>query len=351
MIGKNIGLVALLRHKMKETNPDSKLINFHCIMHQEALCSKVGNFKDVMNIVVKTVNKIRANSLNHREFQSLLDEVDAQYSDVLYHSEVRWLSRGIVLKRFYDLIHEIDLFMINKGKQILELSDPDWIFNLSFLINITAYLNELNLKLQGRDQIVIELFSHIKAFTAKLRLWKKQISEINFMHFNTCQQVKDKYPNIEIDSSKFIELIENLKMEFEERFSDFKNHKFEFELFVNPFIIDVNIAPKDLQYELIELQAHSLLKSKFDSLKLIEFYKLLPNSYKSVINNALKIISMFGSTYLCEQLFSTMKFKKTKNLTRITEENLNACLKLSSANKIKPNIDYLVSKKQCQSTH
>ena len=54
-----------------------------------------------MEVVVKTVNVIRARGLFHREFQEFLSELDAGYGDEVYHSAVRWLSRGNVLKRFY----------------------------------------------------------------------------------------------------------------------------------------------------------------------------------------------------------------------------------------------------------
>ena len=47
-----------------------------------------------MKVVVKTVNFIRSRSLNHRQFQELLDDLDSQFGDVVYYSEIRWLSRG-----------------------------------------------------------------------------------------------------------------------------------------------------------------------------------------------------------------------------------------------------------------
>lgn len=90
--------------KVKETGGEA--VKMHCIVHQEALCAKKVNLGDVMNTVVKTVNIIRARGLYHREFQAFLSDVDAEYGDLLYHSDVRWLSRGAVLKRFYS-----DLFM------------------------------------------------------------------------------------------------------------------------------------------------------------------------------------------------------------------------------------------------
>ena len=75
----------------------------HYIIHQEALCAKTVQLGDVMNTVVKTVCKIRARGLYHREFQAFLFDLDAEYGDLLYHSEVSWLSRGSVLQQLRGL--------------------------------------------------------------------------------------------------------------------------------------------------------------------------------------------------------------------------------------------------------
>jgi hypothetical protein len=47
--------------------------------------------------------------------------------------------------------------------------------DLAFLVDVTGYLNELNLKLQKQGQLVHELHGHVKAFCNKLRLLESQI--------------------------------------------------------------------------------------------------------------------------------------------------------------------------------
>ena len=56
-------------------------------------------------------NLIRARGLNHRQFKCFLDDMESEYSDVLYHSKVRWLSLGNVLRRVWNLREEILLFL------------------------------------------------------------------------------------------------------------------------------------------------------------------------------------------------------------------------------------------------
>jgi hypothetical protein len=103
--GSNKGVVSRIKTEMECSNfsPPMQLL---CIIHQQALCSKVMNLESVMNIVVSTVNFIRKSALNHRQFQQFLLEVEAEYGDVLYHTEIRWLSRGKLPKRFFELRHE-----------------------------------------------------------------------------------------------------------------------------------------------------------------------------------------------------------------------------------------------------
>uniref|UniRef100_A0A2S2NPE9 SCAN domain-containing protein 3 n=1 Tax=Schizaphis graminum TaxID=13262 RepID=A0A2S2NPE9_SCHGA len=61
-------------------------------------------------------------------------------------------------------------------------------------------------------------------------------------------------------------------------------------------------------------------------------------------------MSLFGSTYTCEHIFSRMKIVKSKTRARLTDSHLESSLRIASS-QIQPNINKLVSEKQCQLSH
>lgn len=84
-----------------------------------------------MKVVVSCINFIRANGLKHRQFQTFLAELESTHGDVVYHTEVRWLSRGRV-EAFLKLLPEINAFFLTKGKTVPELIDAEWKWDLAF---------------------------------------------------------------------------------------------------------------------------------------------------------------------------------------------------------------------------
>lgn len=345
MIGKHEGVVKLIENDAIATG-NFKLMKYHCIVHQENLCSKSLKIDNVMKIIIETVNFIRSNALNHRQFQEFLKSIDSEYGDIIYFSEVRWLSRGNVLKRFYHLRNELKLFLNMKSKFIPELDNESWIADLAFLVDLTTHLNELNVLLQGKGQLINTMIQIIKAFEMKLRLWKSQINENNLMHFSKLSK------HGAVNKEKYISFLSDLIHEFETRFQDFRKHDILFIIFATPFSVEIHLLEADLQMECIELQADIQMKEKFHQFSLLDFYKIyLPKEkYPAIHKHALFMISLFGSTYICEQLFSRMKHTKNKNRTRISDDHLENSLRIATTS-IEPNIRALVSKKQSQVSH
>lgn len=100
------------------------------------------------------------------------------------------------------------------------------------------------------------------------------------------------------------------------------------------------------------MQCSQVLELKFKEVGYTKFYQYLDAvSFSKLRAFAANIMSLFGSSYVCEQTFSSMKYLKSKYRTRLTDEHLNAELVLASAQNLRPNIDELTDKKQCQRSH
>ncbi|XP_029657542.1 general transcription factor II-I repeat domain-containing protein 2B-like [Octopus sinensis] len=126
--------------------------------------------------------------------------------------------------------------------------------------------------------------------------------------------------------------ITGLLQQFETRFEIFREHEKEFTVFRSPHLA------ANLQLEIIDLKCDSDLKNKFTMVGLDTFYKYLLPKYPNLTALAAKILSMFGSTYLCGQLFSLMNINKTKFRSRLTHTHLkNNC----SKTKVLPNKDII----------
>jgi len=46
-----------------------------------------------------------------------------------------------------------------KDKIVTELLDVSYILNLAFLIDITTFLNDLNVKLQGKGKLLLNMYT------------------------------------------------------------------------------------------------------------------------------------------------------------------------------------------------
>jgi 17beta-estradiol 17-dehydrogenase/3beta-hydroxysteroid 3-dehydrogenase/mitotic-spindle organizing protein 1 len=78
----------------------------------------------------------------------------------------------------------------------------------------------------------------------------------------------------------------------------------EFMLSAFPLKADTEKAPENLQMELINLECDTNLNQKFSETKLQDFYSYLPKEILPLLRSfGLRMIAMFGSTYVCEQFF------------------------------------------------
>lgn len=215
---------------------------------------------------------------------------------------------------------------------------------MAFLCDIMCHLNAMNLQLQGRGCVISAMYSTVKAFKTKLTLWEAQMRKENLSHFPSCQTMKEKLSTSVFPSAQFADKINVLAADFRRRFTDFEAQKSRFELLSNPFAVDMESSPPNLQMELIELQCSDALKVKHAAVGAAEFARFLPDTMPQLRIQAAQTLSMFGSTCMCEQLFSLMKLNKTSHRSRLTSEHLRSILRISSAQSLTSDIDELVQK-------
>ena len=204
------------------------------------------------------------------------------------------------------------------------------------------------------------LVNSIKSFKVKSKLFVSQLENQDLSHFSHLKEQRE----IAIDVgnlTKYVDKIQLLHESFENRFQDFAKEENSLLAFANPFVLhDEHIMklPSSIQMELIDLKTNLLLKTKFDELHLVQnarntinFWRSLPHeSFSELRTFAQSFVCRFGSTYRCEQAFSSMNLIKSKMRSQLTDSNLKNCLLLSVTN-LSPDIQKLAKSKQSQISH
>jgi hypothetical protein len=81
-----------------------------------------------------------------------------------------------VLQCFLSLSEEIKLFLSEKGQPVKSFKDASWVCDMALMTDICGLVNYLNSKLQGKRQLVSELYNNASVFRMKVSLFHSQLS-------------------------------------------------------------------------------------------------------------------------------------------------------------------------------
>jgi hypothetical protein len=342
MIGSRSGFMKMAKDMNKSIR------GTHCLIHRQALAAKTlpQDLNNALKVAIQVVNYVKTSSLNTRLFQALCEDLQAGHKNLLFHTEVRWLSKGNMLARLYELKQETETFLKCQDKTELYNAFTDIIFHLSlaYLTDFFEALNNLNLTLQGRNSNLISSYDAIRAFLEKIQLWKRRLESKNLSSFPRLNELVDEKggdtPKAFVDNIK--SHLDSLSEEFSIYFPDISSDDWSCSLTRNPFIVDINLLPQTLQEEAIELKCNSGAKDDFKTLTLSEFWVHYFAQYPLMSKVALSIIVPFSSTYLCESGFSALTVIKTKQRCRLEIESDLRC----SLSHVKPNIANIIKSKK-----
>ncbi|KAG6925167.1 zinc finger BED-type containing 5 [Chelydra serpentina] len=247
----------------------------------------------------------------------------SDHENLLYHTDVRWISRGKELNRVVELKDELRIFLLQKDKcsKFADLfCDDKWLSVVCYLADIFEKINTLNLSLQGKDD-VLTMSEKVIAFQKKLVLWREHFENGCLEMFpSLCDFVAENDISVSPIKTLISAHLKNLETEFSNLFKNLPNEEFQWVL--NPFVKNINMQHLliSLQEQLIDIREDGNLLPEFQQKPLHNWWMGLKNEYHDLVSTVNDALLPFGSTYLCEVFFSALTAIKTKYRNKLNLE-------------------------------
>lgn len=179
---------------------------------------------------------------------------------------------------------------------------------LAYLSDLFDTLNNPNLRLQGADSNIVTHRDAIKMYVEKLQLCIRKVS-MNPSNYSSLSKVvsvseeacfEDVFEG-PLLKNLIINHLKNLKEEFSKYFPNFSEEIYK--LSTDPFNMDIQLLPEELQEEGIEIKNDSAARYDFEKMDKPLFWLKYLKVYPSVLEKTVRMYLPFSTTYMCEKAF------------------------------------------------
>ncbi|XP_037683694.1 zinc finger MYM-type protein 6 isoform X1 [Choloepus didactylus] len=307
-----------LRAKIQEVAMN-KVAFTHCFIHREHLVAEKLSpcLHEILLQSAQILSFIKSNALNSRMLTILCEEMGSEHVNLPLHAEVRWISRGRILTRLFELRHEIEIFLNQKHSDLAKyFHDEEWVAKLAYLSDIFSLINELNLSLQGTMTTFFNLYNKIDIFKKKLKIWLKRIQENDYDMFPSFSEFSNSSDfNKKSITSIIFEHLEGLSEMFNDCYPPEDDLRSGNLWIINPFTDHQNSNLSDVEEaKLTQLSSDLGLQAMFKSMSVTQFWINAETSYPELHEKAMKFLLPFSTVYLCDATFSALTESKQRNL-------------------------------------
>ncbi|XP_064349848.1 zinc finger MYM-type protein 6 isoform X2 [Camelus dromedarius] len=307
-----------LRAKIQEVAMNTVAFT-HCFIHREHLAAEKLSpcLHEILLQSAQILSFIKSNALNSRMLTILCEEMGSEHVNLPLRAEVRWISRGRILTRLFQLRHEIEIFLNQKHSDLAKcFFDEEWVAKLAYLSDIFSLINELNLSLQGTMTTLFNLYNKIDVLKEKLKMWLKRTQENDYDMFPSFSEISNSSGlNMRSITSIIFEHLEGLSQMFNDCYPPEEDLRSGNLWIINPFINHQNSNLTDFEEEkLAQLSSDLGLQSAFKSMSVTQFWINAKASYPELHEKAMKFLLPFSTIYLCDATFSALTESKQRNL-------------------------------------
>ncbi|XP_045332604.1 zinc finger MYM-type protein 6 isoform X6 [Leopardus geoffroyi] len=307
-----------LRAKIQEIATNTVAFT-HCFIHREHLAAEKLSpcLHKILLQSAQILSFIKSNASNSRMLTILCEEMGPEHVNLPLHAEVRWISRGRILTRLFELRHEIEIFLNQKHSDLAKyFLDEEWVAKLAYLSDIFSLINELNLSLRGTMTTLFNLYNKMDILKEKLKMWLKRTQENDYDMFPSFSEfVNSSDLNMRGIASIIFEHLEGLCQMFNDCYPPEEDLRSGNLWIINPFMNPKDSNLMDFEEEkLVQLSSDLELQSVFKSMSVTQFWINAKTNYPELHEKAMKFLLPFSTVYLCDATFSALTESRQRNL-------------------------------------